>query len=133
MTLGAEQVREGEKMIQRLQQRGLTIIGFLMVAAVVAIFVVVGARMVPAYIEYYSVQKSIEKSLNDVRDPGNAGDVRKSFDKYLATDYIDSVRASDLEITKDGNQTTASVAWTRILPLAGNVSLYLEFEAKASR
>ena len=115
------------------QQRGLTIIGFLMVAVVVGIFVVVGARMVPAYIEYYSVQKSIEKSLNDARDPSAIGDVRRSFEKYLATDYINSVRASDLEMTKDGNQTTVSVAWTRILPLVGNVSLYIEFEAKATR
>jgi hypothetical protein len=120
-------------MSHSLRQHGLTIIGFLMVAAVVAIFVVVGARMVPAYIEYYSVQKSIEKSLAGVKDPNNVGDVRRSFDKFLATDYIESVRASDLEVTKDGNQTTATVAWTRILPLAGNVSLYLEFEAKATR
>ena len=117
----------------RARQHGLTMMGFLMVAVVVGIFVVVGARMVPAYIEYYSVQKSIEKSLNDAKDPTSATDVRRSFDKYLATDYINSVRASDLEITKDGAQSTASVAWTRILPLAGNVSLYLEFEAKATR
>jgi hypothetical protein len=117
----------------RARQHGLTMLGFLMVAIVVGIFVVVGARMVPAYIEYYSVQKSIEKSLNDAKDPTSVGDVRRAFDKYLATDYIDSVRSSDLEITKDGTQTTASVAWTRILPLAGNVSLYLEFEAKATR
>ena len=85
-------------MNERRRQHGLTIIGFLMVAAVVAIF-----------------------------------DVRRTFDRYLATDYIQSVRASDLEFTKEGTQTTASVAWTRILPLAGNVSLYLEFEAKATR
>ena len=36
-------------------------------------------------------------------------------------------------MTKEGNVVTASVAWTRILPLVANVSLYLEFEAKASR
>jgi Tfp pilus assembly protein PilE len=120
-------------MSKRPRQQGLTIVGFVLVAAVVAVFVVVGARMVPAYIEYNSVKKSIEKSLNDVRDPGSTMEVRRAFEKYLATDYIDSVRASDLEITKEGTQTTASVAWTRILPLAGNVSLYLEFEAKATR
>ena len=120
-------------MNERRGQHGLTIIGFLFVAAVVAIFVVVGARTVPAYIEYYSVQKSLEKSLNDAKDPTSAIDVRRSFDRYLATDYIESVKASDLEITKEGNQTTASVAWTRILPLVGNVSLYLEFDARATR
>lgn len=120
-------------MTRRERQHGLTILGFIMVAAVVIIFVVVGARMVPAYIEYYSVQKALEKSLADVRDPTAANDLRRSFDRYIATDYIQSVRASDLEVTKDGNVVTASVAWTRILPLVANVSLYLEFDAKASR
>ncbi len=119
-------------MAGRGRQHGLTIIGFLLVAAVVVIFVVVGARTVPAYIEWYSVQKSLEKAMRDVRDP-TAVEVRRSFDRYLATDYITSVRASDVELTKDGNVVTASVAWTRILPLVANVSLYLEFDAKASR
>src|SRR5215470_5373628 len=123
----------GGEMTRRERQHGLTILGFIMVAAVVIIFVVVGARMVPAYIEYYSVQKALEKSLADVRDPTAANDLRRSFDRYLATDYIQSVRASDVEVTKDQNVVTASVAWTRILPLVANVSLYLEFEARASR
>jgi hypothetical protein len=107
-------------MQHRANQRGLTIIGFLLVAAVAIIFIAVGARMVPAYIEFYSVQQSLEKSLMDAKDPTAIGDVRKSFTKYLQTDYIDSVDASD-------------VAWSRKLHLAGNVSLYLDFEAKASR
>ncbi len=119
-------------MTGRGRQHGLTIIGFLLVAAVVVIFVVVGARTVPAYIEWYSVQKAVEKSLQEARDP-NANEVRRSFDRYLATDYIQSVRASDLEVTKEGNVVVASVAWTRILPLVGNVSLYLEFDARATR
>ena len=120
-------------MSARPRQHGLTMVGFLLVAAVVGIFVVVGARMVPAYIEYYAVQQSIEKSLNDVRDPTALVELRKTFDRYLAIDYVESVRASDLEISKDGNKTTATIAWTRILPLVANVSLYLVFEAKATR
>jgi hypothetical protein len=117
----------------RANERGLTIIGFLLVAAVGAIFIAVGARMVPAYIEYYSVQKSIEKSLADAKDPTSLVDVRKAFTKYLQTDYIDSVNASDVDVQKSGNEVTASVAWTRKLHLVGNVSLYLEFEASATR
>jgi hypothetical protein len=117
----------------RRLQEGLTIIGFLLVAAVVVIFVVVGARMVPAYVEWYSVQKALEKALADTRDPGAATELRKTFDRFLATDYIQSVRAADVEVTKEGNAVVASVAWTRILPLVSNVSLYLEFEARATR
>ncbi|HEX9301119.1 MAG TPA: DUF4845 domain-containing protein [Casimicrobiaceae bacterium] len=120
-------------MDHQARQQGLTLIGFIIVAAVIVIFVVVGARMTPAYIEYFSVQKSLEKTLADVKDPTSQTDVRKTFDRYLATDYIDSVTARDLEVTKQGNEVTLSVAWTRKLHLAGNVSLWLDFEAAASR
>lgn len=120
-------------MRHRSRQRGLTIIGFLLVAAVTVIFIAVGARMVPAYIEYYSVQKSLEKTLYDVKDPTSINEVRRTFTKYIQTDYIDSVGADDIDVQKDGNVVTATATWARKLHLAGNVSLYLDFEAKASR
>ena len=120
-------------MEHRARQQGLTLIGFVFVAAVIAFVVVVGARMAPAYIEYYSVQKSLQKTLAEAKDPTNAVDVRRTFERYLATDYIDSVTARDLEITKQGNDITLSCAWTRKLHLVGNVSLFLDFEAAATR
>jgi Tfp pilus assembly protein PilE len=120
-------------MDHRAGQGGLTLIGFVFVAAVVAIFVVVGARMFPAYVEYYSVQKSLEKSLAETKDPTIQADLRKTFERYLAIDYIDSVTARDLEVTKQGNMVTASVSWTRKLHLVGNVSLFLDFDASATR
>jgi hypothetical protein len=117
----------------RAKERGLTIMGFILVAAVVVIFIAVGARTVPAYIEYYSVQQSLEKSLADAKDPTSIGDVRRSFTKFIQTDYIDSVSPGDLDLDKDGNVVTATVIWARKLHLVGNVSLYIDFEAKASR
>jgi hypothetical protein len=119
--------------MDRTRHAGLTLIGFIFVAAVLAIFVAVGARVTPAYIEYYSVQKSLEKTLAEAKDPTSAVDVRKAFDRYVSTDYIDSVNARDLEVTKEGNQVTLSVAWTRKLHLVGNMSLFLDFEASATR
>ena len=120
-------------MSERKRQRGLTIIGFVLVIVVVAIFVVVGARMVPAYIEWYSVQKALEKSLATTKDPTAPADLRNTFAKYVATDYIDSVSARDLEVSKQGNEIVASVVWTRKLPLVANVSLFIDFEATAKR
>jgi hypothetical protein len=120
-------------MDDRGRQGGLSLVGFIMVAAVIAIFVVVGARVTPAYIEYFSVQKSLEKTLAEAKDPTSQVDVRRTFERYLATDYIDSISARDLEISKDGNQITASVSWARKLHLVGNLSLFLDFEASATR
>ena len=118
---------------RRSHHAGMTIIGFLFVAAVVVTVAMVGFRMAPAYIEYYSIQRALQKSLADLADPSNQSEARRAFDKYIVADYIDSVTARDVTLTKQGNQITASVAWTRTLHMVGNVSLFLEFEATATR
>jgi len=114
------------------RQRGLTITGFLFVAAVVIVVALVSFRMIPAYIEYFSVKKALEGALADARDLSPA-EIRRSVERRLNVDYVDSVRASDVEVTKTGNGLTAATAWEKRLPLVGNVSIVLEFEATASR
>ncbi len=59
--------------------------------------------------------------------------VKKSFEKYIAADYIDSVRASDLNVTREGNAIVAQVAWQKQLHMVGNVSLLLDFDVSVSR
>ena len=49
------------------------------------------------------------------------------YDRRASAGYIESVRASDVEITRDRNQVTARVEWTRRLHLVANASLLLEF------
>jgi hypothetical protein len=119
-------------MVHARAQRGLTIIGFLLVAAVVIIFALVGFRVMPAYVEYFTVKKALEQTL---AEPGNLTpqDIRRSLERRIAADYIDSVRASDVTVSKEGNQVVASLAWQTVLHMVGNASILLEFEASASR
>ena len=116
----------------RRGERGLSMIGFLFVATVIAVVAIVGFRMVSSYVEYFTVQKAVEKSLRDAPDPTPAV-VKKSFEKYIAADYIDSVRATDLNVTREGNAIVAQVAWQKQLHMVGNVSLLLDFDVSVSR
>jgi hypothetical protein len=120
-------------MRERRSQAGLTIIGFVFVAAVLVAVAMIGFRMTPAYIEYYSVQNALQKALDDVKDLNSPREVQKAFQRYVDSGYIESVSGSDVDVTKRGNEVTASVSWTRKLPLVGNVSLFLEFDASATR
>ena len=119
-------------MRQRRRQRGLSIIGFLLVAAVVIIFALVGFRVLPAYIEYYSVQKALEQTLADQNNI-TPQDIRRSLERRISADYVDSVRASDVTVTKEGNQIVARLEWQKILHMVANASILLEFEASATR
>ena len=114
------------------RQRGLTMIGFLFVRVVVLVVALLSFRVIPAYIEYFSVQKALEGALADSQDLSRT-DIIRRLDRRLGADYIDSVRAGDIEVTKSGNVTTVSASWQNKLHLVGNASLVLEFDATASR
>jgi hypothetical protein len=120
-------------MNRRQRQRGLTVTGFIFVAAVAVIAVMIGARTIPAYIEWYTVQKILGSTLQSSKEGFTPYQFRLDFDRRAAADYVDSVRGSDVEVTKDGNQLVATASWSRVLHLVGNASLLLEFEATATK
>lgn len=120
-------------MSTRRRQRGLSIVGFIVVAALVMLAVMIGFRMVPAYIEWYTVQKVMANTLQASKDGFTLYQFRRDFDLKASADYIDSVRGSDIEVAKEGNQLVATATWQRVLHLVGNVSLLLDFEATATK
>ena len=120
-------------MSKRQRQGGLSIIGFMFFAAVVVIAVLIGFRLVPAYIEWLTVQKVLAKTLADSKEGFTLYQFRRDFDLKASADYVDSVRGSDVAVTKEGNELVASASWTKTLHLVGNVSLLLEFEASAKK
>ena len=120
-------------MHMRTRQRGLSMIGFLFVAAVVIVVVMVGFRVMPAYIEWYSIQKALEKALVETKDLNSSQEIRSAFQRVADAGYIESVSSKDIEITKSKNEVTASTSWTRKLPMVANASILLEFEASATK
>jgi hypothetical protein len=117
----------------RRKQQGVSIVGFVFVAVVIVAVAMVGFRVTPAYIEYYSVQKALQRSLDEARDRGSTREIQIAFQRFADSGYIESVRGADVEVTRQGNEIVASVAWTRKLHMVANASLFLEFEAVASR
>ena len=123
----------GENMRNRHRQGGLTMTGFLLTAIVAVAVVMIGFRMVPPYIEYFTVKKIMAKTLDDSKQGFSLYQFRRDFDLKASADYIDSVKGSDIEVSKEGNNLVATASWTRTLHLVGNVSLLLEFEATATK
>jgi hypothetical protein len=114
------------------RQRGLSMIGFLFVAAVLLVVALLAFRMIPAYIEWYTIQRALEAAVADSSDLSVAS-IRRGMDRKLSADYADAITPKDVEVSKIGNVVTASASWQKILPMVSNVSLLLEFNASASR
>jgi len=114
-------------------QRGLSMMGFLFVAAVVVVGVMIGFRTLPSYIEYFTVKKVMQKTLQDAPEPFSLTKFRNDFDLKASADYIDSVRGTDIDVVKEGNALVATATWTNKLHMVGNVSVVLDFEATVSK
>lgn len=115
------------------RQRGMSIIGFLFVAAVVVVVALVGFRMLPAYIEWYTIQKALDAAVADAGNDPSLNNIRKAMERKLSADYADAVSAKDVNVVKNGNTITAQVSWQKVLPMVGNVSILIDFDAQASR
>jgi hypothetical protein len=78
------------------------------------------------------VQKALQSAL-DESPTANIAEVRRAFDRKASAGYIESVRPSDIQLSRQGNTITVSLEWQRILHMIGNASILLEFDASASR
>jgi hypothetical protein len=114
------------------KQRGISFIAFIFLAFFVAAAAILGFKVTPVYIEYYTIKKILLSTAKDAADASPV-EIRKLFDKRLSADYVDSVDGKDLEITKEEGHIVLSVGYTKKLPLVANVSLLFDFQTSARR
>lgn len=114
------------------QQSGLTLIGFVIVLAVVGLFVYVGMKLVPMYTEYYSVRQALKGLANEPgianQDPGRIKDL---FFRRLYMSYSENVKSEHvkLERTADGAGWNMTVNYELRRPLIANLDVVGKFDA----
>lgn len=112
----------------RVRQRGITVVGAVMLMIVIAFAVLIGMRVVPIYVSYFNVRQAIEglKSEADIRQM-SATEIHNRLDKRLYIGYIEVVKARDLKIVKKGNNVILKLAYEDRRPLIGNLDVVATF------
>ena len=109
------------------RQQGVTLIGFIIIAAIVAALGIVAFRVIPIYNEYLTVRKII-KAIDVKSNEATPQDIRNQFILKASADYVSDIKASDLDITKEQGRIVVAVSYSKTVPLFGNVSLLFDFE-----
>ena len=114
------------------QQRGLTMIGFLFVAFVFVMVALLGMKLVPAYIEFFSVKKILAAmgQDSDLKSKSNA-EIRSDFAKRANVGYVTVVKQDDLSIDRHGGTLVVSAEYEYRKKLVGNISLVVDFSASS--
>lgn len=108
------------------KQRGMGALGIFLVLALFIGAAIVGMKMVPAYLEYYAIKRAFQKLSGDL-DGASVKDIKMKFSNHATIDDIKSVQPDDLEISKEGGKVVVSASYQVTIPLAGNVSLLMDF------
>ncbi len=114
------------------RQRGLTMFGFLFVAVVLVAVALLAMKLVPAYVEYFSVKKILNTmgQESDLRSKSNA-EIRNDFSRRASVGYVTVVKAQDISIDRSGGVPVVSADYVFRTKLVGNVSLVVDFSASS--
>jgi hypothetical protein len=101
--------------------------------AILGFLAVMGAKLMPSYIEYFTVKKML-RSMEEQGDlKGTVRDIRVAFDKRNAIEDVKNVKPDDLEITKEGGEAVVTANWSVRVPLVHNISACLDFTATTAK
>jgi len=113
------------------QVRGMTLMGFVMVMAVVGFFAFLGMKIGPAYLEYYNVLKAMK---GVAAQPGavnwSSTEVYNALEKRLDLNYVSDKRVNkrNFEIKKKGTTYTMRVKYERRENIMYNLDYIASFD-----
>ena len=113
----------------RKTQSGVSLFGLLAASVVLVAVALVGMKLVPSYLEFMAVKKVIKSVAEEKGGAATAAEIRRSFELRASVDAIESVKASDLEITKDSGGLVVATRYRKEIPLVANIGIYIDFSA----
>lgn len=110
-------------------QRGMSVIGLLLVAIFVAFFGLIAMRAVPTFSEYSSIMRICK---NAAQQETTVAGVKKFFNLASSADFITSITEDDLEITKEGTRINISFAYDKEIPIIEPVYLLIKYRGSTA-
>jgi Tfp pilus assembly protein PilE len=121
---------QGSKQVFPNAQRGVSLSGLIFVLAIIGVVAVFAMRVFPSFLEYRAVKDGIAAAK---ASGGTVREMEQSFDKGADINRIDTITGRDLMISKESGETEISFAYQKRIPVAGNVSLLIDYAGTTAR
>ena len=112
------------------KQGGMTLIGFIIVLALVGFFAYIAMKLVPMYSEYYAVKQALKGLQAEPgianRDPGKIQDL---FFRRLYISYAENVKPGNVKIERISGGWKMSVDYEVRKPLIYNLDVVGKFSS----
>ncbi|RDS86428.1 DUF4845 domain-containing protein [Dyella psychrodurans] len=112
------------------KQSGITLIGFLVVLAVVGFFAFMAMKLVPSYNEYFGVVKAMNQIGSEGVEGKTLDDVRRELMFKLNFQYVDdaTIHPSDINFQQGASGNELHVSYDKDVPFLYNIDFLLHFD-----
>jgi Tfp pilus assembly protein PilE len=113
-------------------QRGITLTNLIVFGVLIGLLAAVATKVVPEYVDYYKIKKCVASTALNVEGK-TVSEIRAIYEKYAEVDSINTIRGTDLEISKEGSSVVVAFSYDTRIHLFYNVSLLIEFEGSSKQ
>nr|WP_165967381.1 DUF4845 domain-containing protein [Luteimonas aestuarii] len=112
------------------RQRGITLLGFIIVMAVVGVFAYIGFKLFPMYQEYYAVKTALKGLANEpgiaTTDPAR---IQQMFLRRLDMSYAQNIKKEHIKIERGDAGWVMTVQYEVRRPMIANLDVIGKFGA----
>jgi hypothetical protein len=109
-------------------QRGVTMIGWIVLLIPVALVGYTGIRLVPIYLNYTKISRALTQLAQESRGSDSAQNLRFSLEKRLDIEQVEFPTSKDFVIRRDGQAWVCEIEYEDGAPLLSNVSVTAKFK-----
>ena len=112
----------------RKNERGIACLGCLVATVIVVGLALGGVRIVKAYIQNAELTHLLQSMAQDAELQGaSENDIRIAFYRRASVAEVDAIQPDDVQVSRTSGVIRLSAEYAVIIPVAGNVSLTLNF------
>jgi len=108
-------------------QRGVTMIGWIVLLIPVAIVGYTGIRLIPIYLNYAKISRSMNQIGQEARGSDTVLSLRTALEKRMDIEQIDFPDAKDFVVRREGQSWMIEIDYEDGAPLMANLSLAAKF------
>ena len=114
---------------RRPQPRGITLIGLLFWAILVAFVALIIVRVLPTVNEFSTIHRAVQKIAQ--ASPSTVAEARAAFDKQKEVEYsISSIGGKDLQVTKENDRVVIRFAYDKEVEIFEPVFLLIKYRGE---
>ena len=110
-------------------EKGITLIGFLVVAVFLGLFALATIKLVPVYLEYGKVKSSLEKAKTELdgKSP-SIEDIYQQLENYWNIEDIRRVDFREIKVSREPRSYKVHAKYEGRVYYIGNLYLVAEFD-----